>query len=167
MVNFSISTHAPRVRRDAISVDRAFLSHISTHAPRVRRDLAENVLMLPPSNFYSRASCEARLGSHKCSLAAVNFYSRASCEARRKTAGSTSGIADFYSRASCEARPGRRCRYRCKGKISTHAPRVRRDFYDNLAHNTLEISTHAPRVRRDRSGEWKTPFEVFLLTRLV
>ena len=36
-------------------------------------------------NFYSRASCEARLGDNYSLLVWRNFYSRASCEARRSS----------------------------------------------------------------------------------
>ena len=37
-----------------------------------------------------------------------------------------------------------------EGEISTHAPRVRRDFSQRIFFRRSKISTHAPRVRRDR-----------------
>ena len=57
----SISTHAPRVRRDVIFLDEATQLSISTHAPRVRRDGVNNGRKKNVFDFYSRASCEARL----------------------------------------------------------------------------------------------------------
>ena len=39
--------------------------------------------LLPFYDFYSRASCEARLGIQLSEKLRSNFYSRASCEARR------------------------------------------------------------------------------------
>ena len=54
---------------------------ISTHAPRVRRD-AITGLLAGRANFYSRASCEARLAEQRKQNNTTNFYSRASCEAR-------------------------------------------------------------------------------------
>ena len=80
---------------------------------------------------------------------------------------------DFYSRASCEARLDVDGFYNFVDSISTHAPRVRRDYPPQFFHLncidfysrascearpkppdyvfTPEISTHAPRVRRDRN----------------
>ena len=77
-----ISTHAPRVRRDTVVDGQKFDSKISTHAPRVRRDGRKPVASQDKRNFYSRASCEARLTLYTDKDEAVNFYSRASCEAR-------------------------------------------------------------------------------------
>ena len=57
----NISTHAPRVRRDLPESTYGIQQMISTHAPRVRRDIAESVLTPLFEDFYSRASCEARL----------------------------------------------------------------------------------------------------------
>ena len=82
-----ISTHAPRVRRDLFEAQEMAenLGYISTHAPRVRRDLNDFCASLIFINFYSRASCEARLKARAKALAEEDFYSRASCEARRAT----------------------------------------------------------------------------------
>ena len=55
-----ISTHAPRVRRDSASLSAAAWLSISTHAPRVRRDGNNLAPADGGRNFYSRASCEAR-----------------------------------------------------------------------------------------------------------
>ena len=79
-------------------------------------------------NFYSRASCEARLCSpwvpidnapisthaplarrdrtfFSFMFSTIHFYSRASCEARlHKKSRSAKVLPHFYSRASCEAR---------------------------------------------------------------
>ena len=57
----TISTHAPRVRRDKISKRYICCDDISTHAPRVRRDELESGRFRNGNDFYSRASCEARL----------------------------------------------------------------------------------------------------------
>ena len=98
---------------------------------------------------------------------------------------------DFYSRASCEARLDVDGFYNFVDSISTHAPRVRRDYPPQFLHlNCIDfysrascearlqqvvkfridflISTHAPRVRRDW-GRWWTSASTttFLLTRLV
>ena len=61
---------------------------------------------------------------------AYHFYSRASCEARLEH----NGITNFH-------------------KISTHAPRVRRDCFSMVMEVLEKISTHAPRVRRDCDGD--------------
>ena len=55
---------------------------ISTHAPRVRRDLADPPIGPPVVHFYSRASCEARPSPPDEIMCFDDFYSRASCEAR-------------------------------------------------------------------------------------
>ena len=85
-----ISTHAPRVRRDlqGLEYDVIFLD-ISTHAPRVRRDPSSSALRVSRSNFYSRASCEARQSHHGWYYPVYHFYSRASCEARLSGWGKT------------------------------------------------------------------------------
>ena len=101
---------------------------ISTHAPHARRGSDAIFLIAPSENFYSRASCEARLGrmiAWSCSLSISthapharrgrfeariimnmkDFYSRASCEARLPRGPLPGGLlSNFYSRASCEAR---------------------------------------------------------------
>ena len=105
MTNFEISTHAPHTRRDSEGL------------------LPEGLL----SNFYSRASYEARpyglWGTEEAFAflltrlirgatispseysAIKNFYSRASYEARlSQSAVDTLIFLDFYSRASYEAR---------------------------------------------------------------
>ena len=81
-------------------------SRISTHAPLARRDSTEGGLYYVLSNFYSRASREARHNIRRKIGSEHNFYSRASREARR-LAGQAHRLygCDFYSRASREARP--------------------------------------------------------------
>ena len=57
-----ISTHAPLARRDISSLANApKLNDISTHAPLARRDRYSGRWSLLSGDFYSRASCEARL----------------------------------------------------------------------------------------------------------
>ena len=78
---------------------------ISTHAPRVRRDNVCKVrLLLNHQDFYSRASCEARLG--------VGRNTRIWC---------ISTHAPRVRRDIDEAQEY------TDDQISTHAPRVRRD----------------------------------------
>ena len=55
---------------------------ISTHAPRVRRDRHRERFRGLKKYFYSRASCEARRGRVGLHEVVIDFYSRASCEAR-------------------------------------------------------------------------------------
>ena len=55
---------------------------ISTHAPRVRRDGPRVVVRIIGGDFYSRASCEARHVHGDGNELPGYFYSRASCEAR-------------------------------------------------------------------------------------
>ena len=59
-------------------------------------------------NFYSRASCEARLMNQEMCSLGRHFYSRASCEARLKKEIENYCWGNFYSRASCEARQSNR-----------------------------------------------------------
>ena len=56
---------------------------ISTHAPHARRGVHLLLLFHRLIDFYSRASCEARLNLSKSTFRFFDFYSRASCEARR------------------------------------------------------------------------------------
>ena len=93
------------MRRDEALTARVDSAIISTHAPRVRRDAHNAVDLGLSGNFYSRASCEAR----QAAIALVegsggDFYSRASCEARRASFLINNTVFNFYSRASCEAR---------------------------------------------------------------
>ena len=94
----------------------------------MRRDKRSKSRTRTLKNFYSRASCEARLRDG-CTLGydvisthaprvrrdddevqdyelAEDFYSRASCEARLSLNYTDLLLHHFYSRASCEARPG-------------------------------------------------------------
>ena len=56
---------------------------ISTHAPLAKRDKDRDKQLSDSTNFYSRASCEARLTNTEGLTVFGNFYSRASCEARQ------------------------------------------------------------------------------------
>ena len=77
---------------------------ISTHAPHARRGVHLLLLFHRLIDFYSRASCEARLNLSKSTFRFFDFYSRASCEARLCLAA-----------------------YRfLELRISTHAPHARR-----------------------------------------
>ena len=99
-----ISTHAPHARRGSMSDSLFAANYISTHAPHARRGFGyeqqKNMLI----DFYSRASCEARLTQNIPANLLEDFYSRASCEARLNYPSDMARIKDFYSRASCEAR---------------------------------------------------------------
>ena len=126
-----ISTHAPLARRDVVSIGYNLNRlTISTHAPLARRDASRCymavhqrkflltrlsrgatycfILPLPlTSDFYSRASREARLAESSLSFCQrYNFYSRASREARRE------GVLHLLLNFT----------------ISTHAPLARRDL---------------------------------------
>ena len=137
------------MRRDSEKLRLYPGSGISTHAPRVRRDARILSTVEVLDDFYSRASCEARRCRHNLAVLVRNFYSRASCEARRSDTLPRTSPGHFYSRASCEARPFQLHHYYFLIVISTHAPRVRRDGDTRDAFSGLSISTHAPRVRRD------------------
>ena len=146
----SISTHAPRVRRDNHAVrERWGEQHFYSRASCEARPVS-----VPSSSiicyFYSRASCEARPTLRRNGTAITYFYSRASCEARRcKLSSLLRDYSNFYSRASCEARHPF-LTSSTNSSISTHAPRVRRDLsLPTRSGSPLRISTHAPRVRRD------------------
>ena len=83
---YTISTHAPLARRDT-SISLSMVSTISFLLTRLLRG-ATPILQIwnfCKLNFYSRASCEARLGDNYSLLVWRNFYSRASCEARRSS----------------------------------------------------------------------------------
>ena len=106
--NQNISTHAPHARRGGyvhrkcIEYPKFLLTRlmrgaailqlfqlqrvmISTHAPHARRGVMSVGTTEFLDNFYSRASCEARLYVPSRLNVALNFYSRASCEARPRS----------------------------------------------------------------------------------
>ena len=98
------------------------------------------------NNFYSRASCEARLTPEELALMTnVNFYSRASCEARLRR-----GIL-------CQ-RPGTFLLTRLM-RGATRAKKIKKV--------TSIISTHAPHARRDYLKPELSGKILFLLTRLM
>ena len=125
---YIISTHAPHARRGAtITFDDVKMA-ISTHAPHARRGLAiywDDQAFT--SDFYSRASCEARLNQNRSVAGKSGFLltrlmrgaarlytgcspmfaiSTHAPHARRGPSRTTKRkqIFHFYSRASCEAR---------------------------------------------------------------
>ena len=59
-MNITIFTHAPHARRGGKPVDDWKKFYTFTHAPHVRRGEAIKLSIAPVSDFYSRASCEAR-----------------------------------------------------------------------------------------------------------
>ena len=171
--NATISTHAPLARRDGFHASTKNSSVISTHAPLARRDSAKNAASLLLSNFYSRASCEARrTGAGRCHprtrflltrllRGATNpfvvmqkssgyFYSRASCEARRGRVFARNKMKNFYSRASCEAR--RRTAKLLHQQRKFLLTRLLRGATRQQIQYDLyrTISTHAPLARRDQ-----------------
>ena len=81
---YSISTHAPRVRCDILHRAQLRIAHISTHAPRVRCDLFFGGIEHECTDFNSRTSCEVRLVL--CSRRGIpsDFNSRTSCEVRHQ-----------------------------------------------------------------------------------
>ena len=104
---FSISTHAPLARRDAVPFNgqlRQFF--ISTHAPLARRDTQFLIVSYTQSDFYSRASREARR------FLFFRCYTDFEFLLTRLSRGATP---DNYVFACC-----------CP--ISTHAPLARRDY---------------------------------------
>ena len=73
MCGYDISTHAPRVRRDLGELYHCFVAIISTHAPRVRRDANVLAREADDEDFYSRASCEARLRQDYETIVRIEF----------------------------------------------------------------------------------------------
>ena len=100
-------------------------------------------------DFYSRASCEARL----CKRLSGEVTPKISTHAPHARRGTIINrlltyIRNFYSRASCEARRQEKMSNTAHQRISTHAPHARRGpgltpitYHDH-------ISTHAPHARR-------------------
>ena len=103
---------------------------ISTHAPLAKRDKDRDKQLSDSTNFYSRASCEARPGNALENGVGFHFYSRASREARLLAEEHRIYPAHFYSRPLCEARRGTEILYALAIWISTHAPLARRDNMD-------------------------------------
>ena len=166
-MNKEISTHAPRVRRDGEPVQRAFTagnfySRASCEARPLRGTTARNLC-----NFYSRASCEARPTLERFSLSCYNFYSRASCEARPCSVVGWAEQEDFYSRASCEARHRIQLNHIKDYNFYSRASCEARRIMGITGIAPVRISTHAPRVRRDGMLKYIANCVIFLLTRLV
>ena len=61
ILEIRISTHTPLARRDLAGTPCQFCPPISTHTPLARRDLHTRNDIRFQVNFYSHASCEARL----------------------------------------------------------------------------------------------------------
>ena len=83
-LQLKISTHAPHARRGLSSLS-IFSTHKKFLLTRLMRGAAYNTEEMSRmiDDFYSRASCEARLDPDPGSGSDNNyFYSRASCEAR-------------------------------------------------------------------------------------
>ena len=103
----SISTHSPRVGRDAVRLAHWIVAQvISTHSPRVGRD------------------CNLCY----CPLAIGNFNPLSPCGERRDRCFDSSHDADFNPLSPCgERRVQAGCKVKFTG-ISTHSPRVGRDI---------------------------------------
>ena len=123
-----ISTHTPLARRDLpFWFDADLYSVISTHTPLARRDACICFISGSLSNFYSHASCEARLERNPTTFLIFLFLLtrllrgatiRGENDEKprvflltRLLRGATTVLpllswtsADFYSHASCEAR---------------------------------------------------------------
>ena len=142
------------------------------------------------SNFYSRASYEARQVEATPAQADAHFYSRASYEARRTIEITHPIDNDFYSRASYEARRYRltldsmgfhfysRASYEARPFLSGRTYSMPVYFYSRASYEArlfmfceeilCNISTHAPHTRRDASrAKTKRASIAFLLTRLI
>ena len=105
----SISTHAPLARRDSQKARSRFVSVIiSTHAPLARRDKNKSLFIQSTSNFYSRASREARPIATIATSISKRFL------LTRLSRGATM-LPDSQKRHH---------------QISTHAPLARRDRYN-------------------------------------
>ena len=163
-----VSTHAPLARRDKFTRNEIMASNISTHAPLARRDDFDVVDSTCQTNFYSRASCEARLLLQFGGACNHDFYSRASCEARRNYRGGNERRFNFYSRASCEARQIlSNSMHKMPTFLLTRLLRGATIFL-NVGFHVCFISTHAPLARRDvTSNSIIRQDNRFLLTRLL
>ena len=141
---------------------------ISTHTPLARRDPYGLRIKRLYFNFYSHASCEARLLAFLISVPAkAHFYSHASCEARRKFRIKTSRSCTFLLtrllRGATETdvsrifaflflltRPMRGATllclvWMCLTKISTHTPHAGRDVVSKkVANRASDFYSHAP-----------------------
>ena len=69
--------------------------YISTHTPLARRDYGGTDESFPILDFYSHASCEARLDDSGVYNVSSDFYSHASCEARHLSGFTTVGQTSF------------------------------------------------------------------------
>ena len=119
--------------------------------------------------FYSRTSCEVRLGYRKTvKKDRQDFYSRTSCEVRRGEIMHCQAAKHFYSRTSCEVRLDVHS-YLLYTQISTHAPLARCDVKMQVGMVAYrDISTHAPLARCDgRSATLQMRPKLFLLTHLL
>ena len=100
---------------------------ISTHAPHARRGNSTRSVLSPQKNFYSRASCEARLFLPSISIDSNRFLlTRLMRGAAVFSLHRLNTNKNFYSRASCEARLDFTSRISSNIDISTHAPHARR-----------------------------------------
>ena len=144
------------------------------------------------SDFYSRASCEARLDvSPYCSADSCNFYSRASCEARHAGAVKSCLIISFLLTRLMRGATNssihsmmrsiflltRLMRGATRPRQPTRPPK--KHFYSRAScearhqrarqlYVIFSISTHAPHARRDHAGRRALfPSTSFLLTRLM
>ena len=105
---------------------------ISTHTPLARRDYSPRSFPWTSWNFYSHASCEARLRSWRGCGNPAEFL------LTRLLRGATAKMVDV----------GAMCR------ISTHTPLARRDDDPSAYDVVTEISTHTPLARRDKDDEY-------------
>ena len=187
-----ISTHTPLARRDLpFWFDADLYSVISTHTPLARRDACICFISGSLSNFYSHASCEARLERNPTTFLIFLFL------LTRLLRGATiRGENDEKPRVFLLTRLLRGataivCVLVMKSVISTHTPLARRDTHwphgisiqssflltrllrgatvaRYIMKKHLGISTHTPLARRDcRISFFSSCFFTFLLTRLL
>ncbi len=145
-----ISTHTPLARRDLITSMKSTKSRISTHTPLARRDQSISHQFTCFQNFYSHASCEARL------FTILQFPPIYTFLLTRLLRGATSTLIICRKRCTISTHTplARRDSYNLidslpLGCISTHTPLARRDYCVTLTKFIVPISTHTPLARRD------------------
>ena len=135
-----------------ISDSDEFGNKISTHAPHARRDNSMVEKMAAEINFYSRASCEARLNLFPSGTLILQFLLTRLMRGATKSTARRLAASRFLLTRLMRGATEERVDEKYFLSISTHAPHARRDIVYWLAETNLNISTHAPHARRDATG---------------
>ena len=165
-----ISTHTPLARRDFFHVRDPKTIAISTHTPLARRD-GVMLLSTPNSNGFllTRLLRGATNCNNKKILCSLDFYSHASCEARLYSLFSQKLHWSFL--LTRLLRGATTCLSALTAQhISFLLTRLLRGATALSRHLSLldGISTHTPLARRDLTSESLVkPLLIFLLTRLL